>query len=378
MPMRKLVLALSFAALVPGAVGAQAQVLPDTVRPALDKGRDYNDWRDYYDAGLKLIARQQPRAADPYFTWAARLNPQSAEPVHMHWVALTLASGRLLEIPPGDGSPKDEAERARIDSVLLEAMRMDPFTPRHYARYVYERRPGYWGLDSFTQGYLAYTEGRYDRALKLFSRIRDGERLRGARLFRALSFHEMQRYDSAAAELEAVAELVARENATRLSPSYEAASVYLYGAGVARSRLGDLEGARAALLRALEEDVSMASAHAVLAEVALKRADTAEVLREWAMAIELRPQSAAMHGDYANALRALGMDQAALAEYEKAIALAPYWAAPYFNEALVLDAMRRGPDAVTRYAQFLDRAPRAYAAQLKKARERIDAWNSLP
>ena len=353
----------------PPTIGAEmAKVLP------IPREADANDWRSYYIEGLKLV-RREPRKAEPYFQWASRLNPVSAEPVHMRWVALWLGSGRLLLLEPGKGTPKEEAERARIDSVLLEAVSIDPFTPRHYARWVYEERPGYWREDDLTQGYLAYTEEKYDRAVRLLGRIRKGDRQRTARTYRALSFHAMQRFDSAATELEALAELTAKENAATLTPSYESAAVFHYGVGLERLRLGDTDGARAALERALGEDVSMAAAHAALAQVALKSADTATVLREWAMAIELRPQNGAMHGDYANALRALGRLDEAVAAYERAIEREPYWAAPYFNEAITLDALRRGPDAVRRYGQFLERAPASWEKQVAHAKARIVALN---
>ena len=366
---------LLLAAGAPAAL-AQPAALPPAgrvERPELPKARDVNDWREYYEEGVRLVSRRWPRAALPYFQWAMRLNPQSAEPVHMQWVALTMANGRLLETEPGKGSARDEAERARIDSVLLEALRIDPFTPRHYARYMYELRPGYWGRDRFTQGYLAYTEARYDRALDLLARERQGRRERPARMFRALTFHAMERYDSAAVELEALAALVARENATTMSPSYESAAVFLYGIGVARQRLGDLEGAREALQRALAEDVSMAAAHVALAQVALARGDTATVLRAWEIAVELRPQSPAMHGEHGNALRALGRHAEAVAAYERAIALEPWWANPWFNLAITLDGMGRGAEAVPRYAQFLERAPQALARQMQVARGRLAA-----
>lgn len=358
-------------------VPLRAQVPADSA-PALAQGKDVNDWREYYDKGIELLGRQLPKSADPYFLWAARLNPQGATPVHMHWVALSLANPRLLEIEPGKGNARDEAERARIDSVLLEALRIDPFTPRHFARLVYEARPGYWGQDNFTQGYLAYTEARYDRALRLLERVTKGERLRPALMFRALSYYAMERFDSAAAQLQVLAELAAKDNATQLAPSYEGTALYLYGMGVARLRMGNLDGARDALERALGEDVSMAAAHVALAQVALRRADTAAVVREWGMALELRPASAAIHGDYANALRKIGRAADAVAEDERAIALEPLWAGPYFNEAMTLDALGRGEQAVARYAQFLQRTPAAYQQQIAIARDRIAKLNGGP
>jgi Tfp pilus assembly protein PilF len=338
-------------------------------RPALPKGEDRNDWRSHFDHGIRIIQRN-PSEAAAHFWWASRLNPQSPEPVHARWVALLVAKPALLDSKPARGSAH-ERELARIDSVLLEALTMDPFTPRQYSRYVYEVAKGYWGGDDFTQGYLAYTEGRYDRAAKLLAYEVKGRHARRARYYRALSFHAAERYDSVAAELAALAELAARENQAELTLVYESAAVFHYGVGMAVLQLGDTAGARQALMRALEEDVAMATAHAALARLALARGDTTEALGEWTMALALRPRSGAMHGDYGTALDAMRRREEAITAFERAIELEPEWAAPYFNQALNLDRLGRRDAAKVRYAQFVERAPKALEVQIRFARERL-------
>lgn len=340
-------------------------------RPKLDKDADPNDWRSYYVAGVKGLQVNPAKSAE-LFWWASRLSPGSAEPMHMRWVALSLANPRLLEETPRAGSAEERLS-FQIDSVLYDAFGIDPFTPRQFSRLVYDAIPGVWGNDMFTKGFLAYTEGRYDLATSYLRKATGGRSARSARYYRALSFHAQQRFDSAAAELEALAAMARAENQRGLRVVYDTPAIYEYGVGIARLRLKDFDAARAALLRSLEEDVSFAAAHQALAWVAQQKGDTAEMLRELQLAVELRPTSGFVHDAYGTALRAAGRLDEAVAQYEQAIALEPYWAAPYYNVALVLEQLGRKPDAAKRYAEFAARAPVAYADQISHANARATA-----
>ena len=340
-------------------------------RPKLDKDADPNDWRSYYMAGVKGIQVNPAKSAE-LFWWASRLSPGSAEPLHMRWVALSLASPKLLEEEPRPGS-REAQQLERIDSVLYDAFGIDPFTPRQYSRLVYDAMPGVWGNDMFTKGFLAYTEGRYDLATSYLRKATGGRSARSARYYRALAFHAQQRYDSAAAELEALAAMARAENARRTRVVYDTPAIYDYGVGMARLRLKDWDGARTALLRSLEEDVSFAAAHLALADVARQKGDTAEMLREMQLAVDLRPTSGFLHDAYGTALRLSGRHEEAVAQYDQAIALEPHWAAPHYNVALVLDALGRKPEAARHFTEFAARAPVAYADQIAHANARAAA-----
>lgn len=361
-----MVLALLLALLLASPALAQS---PE--RPKLGRDADPNDWRSYYTTGLKALGSNPQRAAE-LFWWSSRLSPGSAEPLHGRWVALWLANPRLLEEVPGAGS-REEAYAMRIDSVLLEAFAIDPFTPRQFSRLIYDAIPGAWGNDAFTKGFLAYTEGRYQLAVSHLRKSTNGRLAREARYYRALSFHSLQRFDSAAVELAALAELARRENASRTRVVYETPAVYEYGVALAKVRLRDWPGARAALQRALEEDLAMAAAHAALAYVAQEEGNAEEMLREWEQTVELRPRSAHYHDGHATALRAAGQLEQAVAAYARAIELEPHWAAPRYNAALVLDQLGRQADAAGRYREFVERAPKAYATQVAHAEGRIAA-----
>ena len=363
--MRRYLLALSL--LAASSLGAQEA----PKRPKLDKDADPNDWRSYYMAGVKGLQVSPARSAELLW-WASRLSPGSPEPLHMRWVALSLANPRLLEEEPRPGSREEQLSQ-RIDSVLYDAFGIDPFTPRQYSRLVYDAMPGVWGNDMFTKGFLAYTEGRYDLATSYLRKATGGRFARSARYYRALSFHAQQRYDSAAAELEALAAMARAENQRRLRVVYDTPAIYEYGVGMAKLKLKDYDGARAALLRSLEEDVSFAAAHQALAWVAQQEGDTAEMLRELQLAVELRPTSGYLHDAWGTGLRLAGRLDEAVVQYEQAIALEPHWAAPYYNVALALDQLGRKPEAAKRYAEFAARAPVAYATQIAHANARAAA-----
>jgi hypothetical protein len=362
--MRRFALALSLVVAVP--LSAQ-----DARPPKLGKDADPNDWRSYYMAGVKGLQVSPTKSAELLW-WASRLSPGSPEPLHMRWVALSLANPKLLEETPARGSAEERLSE-RIDSVLYEALAIDPFTQRQYSRLVYDAMPGTWGNDAFTNGFLAYTEGRYELAASYLRKATGGRAARNARYYRALSFHALQRYDSAATELEALVALARAENQKRTSAIYETPAVYEYGVGMARMRLRDWEGARAALVRALEEDVSFAAAHSALAWVAQQKGDTAEMLRELQMTVDLKPGSGAYHDALGTGLRLAGRLEEAAASYEQAIALEPYWAAPRYNLAIVLDNLGRKADAARRYREFAERAPKAYASQIALANDRAAA-----
>ena len=353
--------------ILPTLLGAQSRP-----RPKLDKDADPNDWRSYYVAGARSIQVSPAKSAE-LFWWASRLSPGSAEPLHMRWVALWLANAKLLE--EEDFRPGSDEERLvwQIDSVLYDAFSLDPFTQRQYSRLVYDAMPGTYGSDAFTKGFLAYSEGRYELALSHLRRATGGRVARSARYYRALSFHALQRYDSAAAELEALASMARTNNETRFRRVYESPAIYEYGVAMARARLKDLDGARTALLRALEEDVSFAAAHAALATIAQARGDTAEAVRERQLAVDLRPTSGVLRDELGTALRAAGRLEESVAAYEKAIELEPHWAAPHFNVALVLETLGRKADAARHYHEFVTRAPLAYEQQIAIAKQKAQA-----
>lgn len=339
-------------------------------RPKLAEGLDPNDWRSYFLTGLERI-NPGGKDAIPYFQWAHRLSPASPEPLHAEWVAHWLGNLSLFarDVKPG---ARWWDKVARIDSLLYAALEVDPFTARNHTRLIYDAMGVDYDGELFTRGFVAYTTGHYAQAVQLLREpAAKGAAARTARYFRALSFYQMQRFDSAAAEMLALAGEARRDNARQTGRVYDAPALYEFAVARALVRGGDLAGARLALGRALEEDLSLAAAHALLGQIAQQQGRPDEMVTEWTTAAELRPGHAFYADGLGTALRAAGRYEAAAAAYERAVALAPEWAAPRWNLALALEDLDRKADAAKRYAEFVEMAPQAYESQKAMARGKI-------
>ena len=358
---------------------APAATAQEPPRPKLRKQDDPNDWRSYYTAGAKLMARSPHKAVEAFW-WAGRYNPVTAEPLYARWVASWRAEpSELAEYLQGAAYIVRAPKTLARDSLLYEAIAIDPFVGRQFERWLYESQPGEYDMnDPYTAGFIAYSEGRYAEAVKQFGL---GLRMKGAPWWRlhhrrALAFFAAQQYDSASAELAALATRMRAEARAHTLPFYESTAIYDYGIGVAQLRAGRTAEGRAALMRALEEDLSLAPAHATLARLAASEGNHDEAVRELQLAVELRPTSMVYHADLATALLKAKQFAAAAAAYEKAIALEPWFAATYFNLAVTREASGDIADARRRYQEFLERAPRAMTQQITYAEAKLKVLGS--
>lgn len=77
--------ALAAALLLAEPLAAQAAA-PVPRRPKLAAAADTNDWGQYFDLGVEMINRRNGDFAAAFY-WAARLNPERAEPQFARWVA---------------------------------------------------------------------------------------------------------------------------------------------------------------------------------------------------------------------------------------------------------------------------------------------------
>ena len=362
-------------------LGAQAPAVtpasrPEPPRPKLRREDDPNDWRSYYAAGAKLMARSPHKAAEAFW-WAERYNPVTAEPLYARWVALWRAEpSELSEYLQGAAFVIRAPKTIRRDSVLYEAIAIDPFVGRQFERWLYESQDGEYDMnDPYTAGFIAYSEGRYAEAVKQFGRALQDKRAPWWRLHhrRALAYFAAQQLDSASAELATLSGRMRDEAGKHTLPFYESTAIYDYGIGVAHMRASRLAEARAALMKALEEDLTLAPAHAALARIAIAEGRHDEAVRELQLAVELRPANVVYHADLGTALIKAKQYAEAAAEYEKAVALEPWFSATYFNLAVAREALGEKAEAVRRYREFLDRAPRALAQQITYAEGKLQA-----
>jgi Tfp pilus assembly protein PilF len=110
--------------------------------------------------------------------------------------------------------------------------------------------------------------------------------------------------------------------------------------------------------------------------VALAAGDTATALSEFALAVDLRGDDAALRHTYGAVLASVGKHDEATEQLRRAIELEPYYAAPYVLAGRVAEAADRPAEAVGHYQAFLARA-HARDPQLGHARARVAALGTV-
>lgn len=115
--------------------------------------------------------------------------------------------------------------------------------------------------------------------------------------------------------------------------------------------------AKAAALKALELDNTLAEAYAVLAEVKHNEWDFAGAEKDHKKAIELNPNFATAHQWYSEMLANLGRHDEALAEVKKAYELDPFSVAVNMNVGMRYGAARRYDEAIAQFKKTIELAP---------------------
>ena len=393
-----LLLLLAAAAAMPGAVvGAQPsgrrgdERLPP--RPRFTVARDSNSAASYYYHGMQILAQRPAEAADAFF-WAARLEPQWADPVYARRVALLMKDERALIDYVMSGQRTTEQRRA--DSLQYRALLLDPFLYRKldkemldravnaYIRQVDRDRGGTGTMPVFLRpaefavsrprlaGWMAYSDGKFADALKYFGvALKRYPKAYDIHSDRADVLFLVGQYDSTLAELDAMLAEMRKVEQKKLLSFYDSKAFVEYQAGKVQLRRGDLAQARDAFGRALTEDLSFYMAHAALSGVALAMNDTATAIQEYDLAVQLRDDDPGLRYDYGALLFMSAKYDAAAAQFRKAIELDPDYAKPYFPLAYISDGMGKDADALQFYDGYVRRAPSSDGARLEEARARL-------
>lgn len=367
--------ALALGALLLGAATAAGDLAAQSIteRPPLRADADTNDWYAYFVEGAKQL-RRSPEKAITYFRWAGRIDPSQAEPLVGEWAARWRQQPQLLEqYLAGAEFVVKSGEGQQIDSLLFRALAKNPMANQQVAFWVYQGLPGEWGGDNATQGFLAYSRGRFADAAKEFGKALSRSRAHPSLHYqRALALASLQQYDSAAAELQRLIDRMTQLDRKRLVSMYESKAMYEYARGRVLLAAGRQEEARDAFGRALVEDLSLASAHAGMALLATLAKDHASAAQEYDLAVQVEPSDPWLRFGHGTALMAVGQLDAAAAELRKAIELEPYYAAPYYNLSAVLEKQGRAAEAAMALEGFLARASaKYYSAQITAAQVRL-------
>lgn len=370
---RARILALAAAAVLSGAAHAQVPA-----RPALPRGSDPNDWEAYFDLGDREFQRN-PRQSAAAFYWASRLDPTRAEPLFARWAAYY---GNDQGSWVGYLTEDDEILRRpaviQNDSLLLRAYRRNPFVHRGLEVGLYAMLGNRLRWDGAMLAFREYGEGDFGRAAQRFGAlVRDnpGRNVR-FRHWRALSLLGAGQADSAAAEITELLRVLRETDSERLAFYYESKAVYEYALGMLHEAGNRPAEARRAFERALEEDLSMYPARAGLARLALRSRDAAEALEHLAQAVEIAPDDAVMHFEYANALMAANRGADAIPHYQQVVAMEPYFADTYFRLGVALQNAGQREGALAAYRAYLERAPRRQQAQIRRINELVAGLQS--
>ncbi len=365
---------LAVAAVFAAVAAAQAQ----PARPELPRGADLNDWEAYFEHGDRMF-RRDPRQAAAAFYWASRLDPSRAEPLFARWAAFYGADqGTWVSYLTEDVEILRRPAVIANDSLILWAYRRNPFVHRGLEVGLYAMLGNRLRWGDATMAFIRYGEGNFARAADQFGRVirsNPGGNVR-FRHWRALSFVGAGQVDSAAAEISELLRVLRAADEVRLAYYYESKAMYEYALGMlheAQSRPAD---ARRAFERALEEDLSMYPARSGLARLSLRERKAAEAVDHLAMAVEIAPDDALMHFEYANALMSANRRDEAIPHYQHVIAMEPHYADPYLRLAVALQNAGQREGALAAYRAYVERAPRRQQQEIRRATERITQLES--
>jgi Tfp pilus assembly protein PilF len=346
-------------------------------RPKLPADADTNDAEAYYAwAAGSNVGWSKKHDAD---YWAWRLEPHETGYLYAMFLALWYSQPWQWrrEHEAGVSDVVKSKTARRLDSVFTELLMRDPFPHLPYpclldARVDRDRDKVYVGL-------VHWDNHCYDQANAAFGQaLQKDPRLLIAHMYRARGFFYRRQYDSTVVELNTLLDSLRARDLAYLHQTYNSKAMLEYMVGIAQTRRGDRDGARAALGRALTEDLSFYPAHSALARLNLEARDSAGAIAEYDLAVGLKGDDGVLRQDYGYALLELGDPGAAETELREAARLEPYWALPHFNLAVALARQGKRDEAIAAYEAFIARCPRRLESQAAEARDRIAKLRAAP
>ena len=376
---------LAVAALLIATVSDAQKKPKEPKRPKMDAGRDTNAAAAYYYWGLGQL-RTSPRSAQDAFYWASRIEPAWADPLYAQRIAYHLSDlERFWKYLTGTKYVLRAAETKRVDSLLYRAMLRDPFLFRRHDKMLIDRliedmTGGYGGLMGSSPDFLAwvaYSNTRFPESVELYAKaIAKKPKDYELHADRARSFYFMGRFDSTVAEMTRAIEGFRQEDEKDLVVLYESKAMYEFSIANAYIQAGKLEEARAALGRALTEDLSFYVAHQRMAALALAAGDTATATSEYELAVQLNTDDAPLRAEYGAVLIQLGKHAEAEPHLLRAIELEPWYARPYALLATAYERQGKNAEAVEQYRKFMERASQNHDMRAM-AQARLTALSSV-
>lgn len=232
--------------------------------------------------------------------------------------------------------------------------------------------------DHAMAGWLAFSESRFDAALSHYAKA-IGKKHQSPDLHddRATIFYLTQRYDSAASELRRTVDEMKKEEKKEDAVIYRPKALLQYRLAYVFLKSNAADSAKAALMRALEEDLAFYPAHVTLGSLALATGDTAAAVAEMGLAVQLGPNDPFPYMRHADLSIAVGDFEAATTSLTKVVSLEPYFAAPHFQLGRAAEAKKSPSEATEHYKKFLTLAARN-DRDVANARARLAAIAGAP
>lgn len=364
------------------AAGAPVSSQESERRPELPDGADPNSARAYYDVAVESLERD-PRRAVEYFRWAARLQPDWAEPLEGWRTAMLLTEPRELAQYMLFGRRSAVgvlADSLRHAASLKAPLQFRPFEEHLVQGLVRSMARDFDPLDVFddiqleyevenlvrdmgpsVRALFAYANHDIDLALDLYGTVvqRADSTTRGYWISeRAHLMAIAGRYEEARIEYDSALAALRKTDEEELVIFYLSKADQLHSMGLMAEVLGDPAQARRDYDQALEEDLSYHPAHEGLARLSLAAGDTADAEFRYRMAVDLAPYEPALRMKLAGILALGGDASGARAEAEEAVKSNPHFAAPHVVMGALAERTGDAEQAVTHYEQFLNLAPR--------------------
>lgn len=392
-------LALALGSLSASSVLEAQRLGPEVPRPRLQASADTNDSVLLLEHGMSVVA-EQPEIAANAFYWAARLDPSSPGALYGRRVALLMRTQQRLNqyMDGGRRARENSAEFRAIDSLQLRALHLDPLMFRMLDRTLlftyyynaYRRRGGTLTRREFdrelqfemqsdppaTRAWVFYGAGQFDRAITEYDAAIAGARNPvNLRIERARTLSLRSRDREAIEEFARAYEALKARDERRgeYVVFYDSKALLLHSIGVLHTRRNELDSARVAFGRAMEEDISFWPSHVELGRLALSQNDSITAVSELGLAAELATDEPYIHHMYGEMLHKTGQHAEAVEALKKAIAMEQYYAAPHFVLAQALEKTGDTASAKTHYQRYLVLSPQREAQQRAVATARLAA-----
>lgn len=391
----RVVMLLAAACLAAPSASAQGRLGTVEKRPKLAAGADTNDASPYFALGARSLADRPDEAAAAFY-WAARLDPSSAEALGGRRAALLMRKVPVLKLyMEGSRRARTSKELIAIDTMQLRALRLDPLYYRKYDwtmlmayyRAVYRIdyptasvqnidfaiRSDFDKASPYTRGWVAYSEGKMEDALEFYDLAMQRAKNTGyIRIERARALTMQGLFPRAIEELRLASVDLKKLEADKEENVvfYNSSALVEHSVGVLYARIGQVDSAKAALGRAITEDLSYFAAHLELGRIALAEKDTATAISELGLAAELAVDEPWVHYLHGSTLLSAGQHADAVVALKKAIDLEPLHAESHFALAQALEKNGDRPGALAAYTHYLVISPRRDQQRRSVATER--------